>query len=67
MFNRIKRAWQLSNKNPEYLEKLTDEQIQTIPDKGNGKAVFITDGSVEDHEEFEREEKGFKGIFGLGK
>ena len=67
MFNRIKRAWQLSNKNPEYLEKLSNEQIKAIPNKDYGKAVFITDGSVEDHEEFEREEQGFKGIFGLGK
>lgn len=41
---RLKRLWDLSNKDPEYLkaiETLTKEDIEAIPEKGNGKAQFI--------------------------
>lgn len=47
MLNRlktIKRLWDLSSKDPEYLriiENLSKKDIKTIPEKGNGKAVFI--------------------------
>lgn len=57
--------WNLSQKDPEFLDKLTDEQIEIIPNAGDGKAVFISQGSEEEFKEFENEEKGIKGIFGL--
>lgn len=47
MLNRIKqlkKLWTLTNKDPQYLkaiETLTVEDIEKIPDKGNGKAQFI--------------------------
>lgn len=47
MLNKIKRAyriWSLADKDPEYLkaiEGLSKEDIQAIPEKGNGGAVFI--------------------------
>lgn len=40
----IKKLWDLSSKDPEYLkaiEGLTDEDIKNIPDRGNGGAVFM--------------------------
>jgi len=67
MLHRLKRAWKLSNKTPEALLKLTDEQIEAIPDRGDGKAVFISEGTIAEHEEYEKEKKGLKGIFGIGK
>lgn len=47
MWNKLKtihKLWKLSSKDPEYLkaiENLSKEDIQEIPEKGNGKAVFI--------------------------
>jgi Mg2+/Co2+ transporter CorB len=64
MLKRLKRMWNLSQKDPEILNNLTEEQINQIPNVGDGKAVFIPQGSEEDFKEFEKEEKGFKGIFG---
>jgi len=57
--------WKLSQKDPEILNNLTEEQIEAIPDAGDGKAVFIPLGSEEEFKQFENEEKGIKGIFGL--
>lgn len=34
---------------------------------GDGKAEFLGEGTTEEFEEAERERKGFKNIFGLGK
>lgn len=47
MLNRIKqlkKLWTLTNKDPRYLkaiETLTVDDIEKIPDKGNGGATFI--------------------------
>lgn len=47
MLNKIKRAyriWTLADKDPEYLkaiEGLSKEDVENIPDRGNGGAVFI--------------------------
>jgi hypothetical protein len=40
----FKRLWDLSSKDSEYLkaiENLSKEDIQAIPESGDGKAVFI--------------------------
>lgn len=66
MIKRIKRLWSLSKKDPVALEKLTDEQIDSLPSVGNGKAVFFSEPTLEEEKELEREDKGFKGIFGIG-
>lgn len=68
MLQRLKRFWQLSKKDPkalEKLEKLTDEEMAYIPEIGDGKAVFFSEGTEEEFKEMEKEDKGFKGIFGL--
>ena len=69
MFNRVKRMWKLSQKNPEELNKLLDvpdEVLKSVPSAGDGKAVFIPEGTEAEHEKFEQEEKGMKNIFGIG-
>lgn len=65
MLNRLKKAWMLAAKEPEAIAKLTEEQIQQLPNIGDGKAVFFSEGSEEDFREDEREDKGLKGLFGL--
>lgn len=67
LFKRTKRLWKLSKKDPETLENfmnLSDKQIMDIPDEDQ-KAVFLGEGTQEEFEEQQREDKGFKGIFGL--
>lgn len=63
---RIKRMWQLSSKDPKAIDKLTNEEIEAIPDEGDGKAVFLGEGSHEEFLEQQKEDKGFKNIFGIG-
>lgn len=68
MFKKIKRlrkAWNLAAKDVTRLDSLTDKQIDALPNTGDGNAVFISSGSEQEYKEFEKEEKGFKGLFGL--
>lgn len=68
MWNRIKRYWELTKKDPKALEKLeqlTEEDLAYIPEVGDGKAVFFDAGYEQEFKELENEKKGFKGIFGL--
>ncbi len=68
MLKRIKRLMELSKKDPaalKRLEGLSDEQVATIPEAGDGKAVFISQGTEEEYREYEKEKRGLKGIFGL--
>lgn len=63
MFKRIKRLWQLSQKDPkaiEKLEKLTDEDMDYIPEAPDGKAVFFTQGTEQEFEDLQKEDKGLK-------
>ena len=48
MFQRIKRLIKLSKKDPKALEALTDEQINLIPEVGDGKAEFFGEGTEEE-------------------
>lgn len=51
----IKRLWDLSSKDPEYLkaiEGLSKEDIENIPDRGNGGAVFIPMMSPTERDEY---------------
>jgi len=58
--------WKLSNKDDKYLEVLeniTNKEIEKIPDKGNGKAVFIADMNEEEYTAYiKNEELGWKGF-----
>lgn len=63
MFQRLKRYWQLTKKDPkalERLEKLTEEDMAYIPEIGDSKAVFFSEGSTEEFDDFQKEESGMK-------
>lgn len=65
IFTRVYKAWNVSK----YPEELLDKQAelaQAIDDvQGDGKAEFLGEGTEEEFEEMEKEDKGLKGIFGL--
>ena len=65
MFKRLKRIIELSKKDPEILSKLTEEEITSIPEIGDGKAVFFDEGYEKEFEEQEKKDKGLWGIFGI--
>lgn len=63
---RLKRMWELSNKDSktiDVLENLTTEQIKDIPEKGDGTAEFLGEGTTEEYEEMVKEDKGEKGWY----
>ena len=63
---RLKRLWTLSKKDPvvlKKLENLTEEQLAEVPNEGDGKALFFSQGSIDDYKEFEREESGMNGWY----
>lgn len=67
LINKIKRLWKLSGKDPKSLEefmKLSDKEIMELPDEDT-KAVFISEGSAKEFKDYQNENKGIKGIFGL--
>lgn len=56
----LRKMWKLSNKDTRYLEaleKTTVKDIDRIPDKGNGKAIFISDMDEEEYNQYIRDEK----------
>jgi len=65
MFQRIKRIYKLSTKDSKVLDSLTDEQIEALPEAGDGQAVFFGEGTEEELKEQENKDKGLLGIFGL--
>lgn len=66
MFKRLKRIIKLSKKDPEYLDKLTEEDLVNIPEIGDGKALFFDEGSTEEFEDLQRKDKfGFKKLFNI--
>lgn len=63
MFNRIKRLWQLTKKDPkalEVLEGLSEEQLAIIPEQADGKAEFLGSGTQDEWLEQQREDDGTK-------
>lgn len=65
MFDRVRRIIKLSKKDPKAIEELTEKQIESLPNVGDGKAVFLGSGTEEEFREQEKADKGLKGIFGL--
>lgn len=65
MLNRIKqlkKIWTLTSKDPEYLktiEELSDKEINSIPNAGNGKAVFIPLMSEDERDKYLRDQDPF--------
>lgn len=69
MLKRIKqlhKMWKLSNKDDKYLEaieNITNEEIVKIPNKSNGKAVFISEMNEDEYNQYIKEEvDGWKGF-----
>lgn len=71
ILKRLKRIIDLSKKDPkalEILENLTPEQLNAVPEakeEGDGKAVFIGEGTHEEFIEHEKEESGLKPWYDL--
>jgi hypothetical protein len=66
-FKQLKRLWQLARKDKVAMEefmKLSDKDMMDIPNEDE-KVVFIGQGTQEEFKDFENEQKGIKGIFGL--
>ncbi len=63
MFKRLKRLIQLSKKDPKVIEALTEEQIEVIPNEGDGKAVFFSSGTQEEFEDLQKEDTGMRAWF----
>lgn len=65
LFQRIKKIIALSKKDISVIDKLSEKEINAIPDSGDGNAVFFGEPTLEEEKLIEREDKGYKGIFGL--
>lgn len=65
LLKRLKRLWTLSKKDPDVLDTLTQQQVDSIPDAYQ-KAAFFGDLTDEEMREMEREDKGYKNLFGIG-
>ncbi len=60
MLNRIQKIWKMSNKPMEVIDSLYDEKIDALPNEGDGKAVFFSEGTEEEYNDFKQEEDGTK-------
>lgn len=63
MLKRIRRLWKLTQKEPTEIDKfmkLSDKEIMAMPDEGDGNAVFISQGTQKDYDDFLKEEDGTK-------
>ncbi len=70
---RLNKLWKLSkdvnskvNVAPEGIELGKLKEMLDV-DLGDGKAEFLGEGSEEEFKDQQNEDKGYKGIFGIGK
>lgn len=66
MFKRIKNLWELTS----FVPSTEGERTILVKDKEleeKVEAVFLSEGTEEEYKEWEREQQGLKGIFGIGK
>jgi hypothetical protein len=66
MFKRIRNLWELAS----FVPSTEGERTILVKDKEleeKVEAEFFSEGTEEEYREFEREEQGIKGIFGIGK
>ncbi len=64
LIKRIKKSWKLAKKDNDALFNLTDKQLMDLPDEDT-KAIFFGTGDEKEFKDYENEQKGMKGIFGL--
>ena len=64
MFKRLKRIIELSKRDKKLVDKLTMEEVASIPLEGDGKAEFISEGTEQDFNEQTQKDKGLFGLFG---
>lgn len=64
MFKRIKRIIQLSKKDHKRIDELTDDVISSVSLEGDGKGVYLGEGTVEEFEDQQKKDKGLFGLFG---
>ena len=64
MFKRLRRLIKLSKKDHKLVDKFTDEVITNLPDEGDGKGVFFSEGTRQEFEEQEKRDKGLWGLLG---
>ena len=63
MWQKIKNLWRLSD----FVPTVEGDKTVLVKDKNiEGDGVFFSEGTQEEYEEFQREEQGLKGIFGIG-
>lgn len=68
MLKRIKTAWALSGLKASDLNVLAGKHnIELELPIGDGKAEFLGEGTEQEFKDQQNADKGFKGIFGLGK
>lgn len=65
MFKRIKNLIKLSEAPQEAIDNAVKAMKENQELMGDGKAVFLGEGTSEEFKEQENEDKGIKGIFGL--
>ena len=66
IFKRVKTLWNLSRKDEtalKTLESLTPDQLAEVPERGDGKAVFFSEGTEEEFLEQERKDSGMSGWY----
>lgn len=59
---RVKKYWDLAKKNPKKIDELLNNQelIDKIPDEGDGRGVYLSEGTEKDFEDFQNEQSGLK-------
>lgn len=65
MFRRIKNLIRLSEAPKEAIDDAVKAMKEIAELLGDGKAVFLGEGTSEEFKEQENSDKGIKGIFGL--
>lgn len=69
MFKRIRNLWNLSEYKPTITNVVDSldgrQQITLEKDSPKVKAEFFGEGTEKEFKDLEKEDKGFKGIFGL--
>lgn len=66
MIKRLKNLWSLTS----FVPSTEGERTILVKDKEleeKVEAVFLSEGTEEEYKEWEREQQGLKGIFGLGR
>jgi len=59
MFQRIRRIIALSKKDPQKVDALIESGVtETLPEAGDGKAVFFSEGTEEEYEQLKKEDSG---------